>query len=122
MSDTTEKGGGEADGARLLRLARRELLDVVLPALGGDERYRARLIANAMKIAARELESGAAFAERTAGEAGAFAEANLGTKSAASQEAMTAIRDALRSGGLDGSPALYRLLNDLTQRRRTLLG
>ena len=53
MSAGQRKGGGEADGLRLLRLARRELLDNVLPTLEGDARYRARLIANAMKIAAR---------------------------------------------------------------------
>ena len=52
------KRGGEPDGVRLLTLARRELLDNLLPLLEGDVRYRARLIANAMKIAACELQSG----------------------------------------------------------------
>lgn len=48
------------DGVRLLALARASLLDEILPTLPGDLSYGARLIANAMAIAARELESGTA--------------------------------------------------------------
>ena len=125
MSDASKakgKGGGEAGGARLLHLARRELLDVVLPALGGDERYRARLIANAMKIAGQEFDSGAVFAEETARETSAFADAELGGKAAELRENRQRIREALRAGELDANPALFELLDSFTRRRRALLG
>ena len=46
------------DGAHLLRLARASLLDELAAELGDGSRYTARLIANAMAIAARELEAG----------------------------------------------------------------
>jgi hypothetical protein len=53
------------DATELLEIARRTLLDEVLPRLPGDLRYRALMIANAMAIAARE---------HAAGDAGASAE------------------------------------------------
>jgi Domain of unknown function (DUF6285) len=46
------------DGLRLLELARATLLDELLPALPPEHTYAARLAANAMAIAARELETG----------------------------------------------------------------
>jgi hypothetical protein len=122
MSAGQSKGGGEADGVRLLQLARRELLDNVLPALEGDARYRARLIANAMKIAAQEMALGAGDAAATAGALEAFAAALGDAPAAGPQEAGKAIRDALRRGVLDGSPELYDLLKGMTRRRRALLG
>ena len=48
----------QPDGIKLLDLARTAVLDELLPALPDDRRYTARLIANAMAIAARELEAG----------------------------------------------------------------
>jgi hypothetical protein len=122
MSAGQSKGGGEPDGIRLLQLARRELLDNVLPTLEGDARYRARLIANAMKIAAQEMALGAGDAAATAGELEAFAAGLGGAPAGGPQEAREAIRDALRSGALDGSPELHDLLNRLAGRRRALLG
>ena len=53
------------DAAELLEIARRTLLDDMLPRLPDDLRYRALMIANAMAIAARE---------HAAGDAGASAE------------------------------------------------
>lgn len=122
MSAGQRKGGGEADGVRLLHLARRELLDNVLPTLEGDARYRARLVANAMKIAAQEMALGAGDAAATAGELEAFAAGSGGAPAGSPQEVREAIRDALRSGDLDGSPGLYDLLKRITARRRALLG
>jgi RNA polymerase-interacting CarD/CdnL/TRCF family regulator len=46
------------DGAELLAIARRSLLDELLSILPEDRRYTARMVANAMAIAARELEAG----------------------------------------------------------------
>jgi hypothetical protein len=48
------------DAAELLRLARETLLAELLAALPEDKRYAARLVANAMAIAAREIEGGTA--------------------------------------------------------------
>ena len=48
------------DGVRLLVLARAALLDELLPALPPEQAYTARLAANAVAIAARELETGSA--------------------------------------------------------------
>ncbi len=45
----------EPGGAELLRVARAELLETLLPLLPESGRYGARMVANAMAIAAREL-------------------------------------------------------------------
>jgi len=47
------------DGIELLQVARQALLEDVLPALPPGQRYNARMVANAMAIARRELEWGA---------------------------------------------------------------
>jgi hypothetical protein len=49
----------QPDGRALLEVARRTLLDKVLPALPPDKTYDVLMIASAMAIAARELASGA---------------------------------------------------------------
>ncbi len=115
--------GGQPDGKRLLDLARAELLEALLPELDGAARYRGRLIANAMKIAANELAAGAqpegAAADRLRG----FAARALGRAVAGPEDdCLTALRDALRSGALDGDAALHELLVRLTAGRRDLLG
>ena len=46
----------------LLRLARAAMLETLLPSLPAADRYTARLIANAMAIAAREMAAGPALA------------------------------------------------------------
>lgn len=50
------------DATELLEIARRTLLEDVLPRLPDDLRYRALMIANAMAIAAREHAAGDASA------------------------------------------------------------
>jgi hypothetical protein len=118
--------GGEADGVRLLALARRELLETLLPQLDGDARYRARLIANAMKIAAGELEPGATPADETMQRLCAFVETALAGAAAPQgedpQAVLRAIGAALRAGELDGDSKLYDLLGEVTARRRERLG
>jgi hypothetical protein len=42
------------DGAALLEIARRTLLDDIVPVLEGDARFKALMIANAIAIALRE--------------------------------------------------------------------
>lgn len=112
--------GGQPDGKRLLELARADLLNEILPRLEGDARYRARLIANAMKIAAREIAAGAATgseedASRRSTEALTRALADCGLPPESS------LRDALRQGAVDGNAALYEALVGLTEARRKLL-
>lgn len=51
------------DATELLEIARRTLLDEILPRLPEDLRYSALMIANAMAIAAREHAAGDAAAE-----------------------------------------------------------
>jgi hypothetical protein len=46
----------EPGGAELLRVARAELLEALLPHLPVASHYAARMVANAMAIAARELQ------------------------------------------------------------------
>ncbi|AKQ70018.1 hypothetical protein A176_006930 [Myxococcus hansupus] len=46
------------DGAELLAVAREVLLKELLPSLPGDKAYSARMIANAMGIAERQLRCG----------------------------------------------------------------
>jgi Domain of unknown function (DUF6285) len=49
----------EPSGAELLRVARETLLEELLPRLPAENHYAARMVANAMAIAARELEGAA---------------------------------------------------------------
>jgi hypothetical protein len=115
---TQELRGGEPDGVRLLELARRELLQVLLPQLQGEHRYRARLIANAMKIAARELQGDEAEESNTALRrlAAALPEGVDGA-AIADAEIAAALAAALRAGCLDGDPDLHAALLRLTEER-----
>lgn len=54
----------EPDAADLLRIARRTLLDAVLPCVPGHLRYASLMIANAMAIAEREIALDAPAAQR----------------------------------------------------------
>lgn len=115
--------GGQPDGKRLLDLARAELLEGLLPELDGDARYRARLIANALRIAANELAAAPRRDDAAAERLRAFAESVLGAAVAGpGGDVAGALRNALRSGALDGNPALHELLVGLTEARRALLG
>lgn len=48
------------DAGALLVTARQELLDTLLPEVSGALKYQVLMTANAMKIAAREIDAGAA--------------------------------------------------------------
>lgn len=98
---TRSQRGGEPGGARLLELARRELEDL-LPQLSGHQRYRLRLVVNAMKIAAHELHGPAADA------------------TAAPVDVPGTVA-ALRDGRLDGRPELHTVLLRLNADRRSKL-
>lgn len=68
----------QPDGFALLEEARRTLLETLLPVLPPNRRYDALMVANAMAIAAREIEEGGAASRRALAEllelAGATAE------------------------------------------------
>lgn len=48
----------EPDGAELLRVAQKVLRERLLPGIAKEQRYEALMVANAMAIAARELQAG----------------------------------------------------------------
>ena len=109
------------DGARLLELARETLLEALSAALPPDGRYTARLVANAMAIAARELETGDApcRAERAALEKlfGEDREEAAGLARAESlEEALHRLRWRLaaeiRAGVRDADPGVHALLRE----------
>lgn len=115
---------GEPDARRLLELARREVLEEVLPQVEGEARYRLRLVANAMKIAQRELATGAQAAEAEAAGLADFARRRgLASGPAGPGESPEAgLVSALRSGELDGDAELYSLLAQITASRIDQLG
>jgi hypothetical protein len=60
-------GADPPDGPALLAIARRTLLDDIAPALTGDARFRALMVANAIAIAQRAADGSATAAvERAA--------------------------------------------------------
>lgn len=116
--------GGEVGAQRLIALAAREIEEEVLPAAAsGGARYRLRLVLNALKIAARDLDSGedltalkrdhltALSAPRASGEA---VTADLATIEGA-------LRNAIRGGEHDGDSDLYRSLLNIAEARKRLV-
>lgn len=121
MSDET-RAGGEPDGARLLELARHELLETLVPLLEGDARYRARLIANALKIAGHELGAGTRARAATARALQAYAEIELPAAVGLEDTQLPRmIAAAIRAGRLDGQAELHNLLLRLTEGRQEAL-
>lgn len=114
--------GGEADGARLLSLARREIEEQVLPLLSGDARYSARLVLNALTLAEAELrqdlraeaETGRRLLELLAFEAKAEGSEFRGVE--------RQIQSEIRQGLRDGDAALHEALLAITTGRLKALG
>ena len=99
-----------SDAADLMTTAREALLRDVLPALSGERRYAALMIANGMAIAAREHRLGTDAARNEAArlrnllaDFDASAAASFADEAAASDlSALRArVRDAIRGGRLD---------------------
>jgi len=97
------------EAADLLATARQVLLDELLPALSAEKAFTARMVANAMAIAGRELAQGGAWEavalarmDRLAGDPGAFA---------------AAIREGRFDPGTPLHAATAALLDDLTRAR-----
>ena len=114
--------GGEADGAHLLSLARREIEEQVLPQLSGDARYSARLVLNALTLAEAELrqdlraeaETGRRLSELSAFEAKAEGSELRGVEQQ--------IQSEIRQGQRDGDSALHDALLAITEGRLKALG
>ena len=88
----------EPHGAELLQLARKTLLEEIVPTVPEAHRYALRMVANAIGIAARELDAGA-------GDAASFRAADA------------ALADDIRSGraACDGE-LLAKLRADVARR------
>lgn len=109
--------GGEADAARLLSLAQREIAEAILPGLSDDARYRMRLVLNALKIAAAELRDDG-DCQGTMLAALAALEAAPVDGGAATLETLTeGLQALLRQGALDGDEALHRALVIIAEAR-----
>lgn len=105
------------DGARLLALARAALLETLLPALPKEKQFEARLVANAMAIATRELTAGRAplDADRAAlaglvGDSDSEITASHETRAEALERLSWRVAAEIRSGRRDADPALYEVL------------
>ena len=93
-------------GRALLDTARRALLDDVVPGLAGQPRYVALMVANAIGIAARELE----LADRSA--AAWAAALGAGRQGTAVETSLELLVEAIRAGRHDADPELYGALNE----------
>ncbi|TAN28488.1 MAG: hypothetical protein EPN31_08275 [Castellaniella sp.] len=109
----------QPDGAALLDVARRTLMEQLLPVLPPDEAYAARMVARAMGIAARELQQGPAYHTDTASAIARFLQqAGLGDLPADERTLDRLIRERRLSE--QDQPALAELLMALTRRKLAL--
>ena len=113
----------EPSGAELLRAARETLLEELLPLIPEEGRYAARMAANALGIAARELAGGGGdAAAELARLAALLPEWKLaaGDPAQAVREATVQLATAIRAGKFDHDPARVALadhLRNTTQER-----
>jgi Domain of unknown function (DUF6285) len=97
------------NGAELLAVARRSLLEEVAPALQGQPRYVTLMVANAMGIALRELEEAERF-ERAQSVALAHVSPNNAVE----------LVKSLRAGQHDADPSLHGALKDYVEIAATI--
>ena len=96
--------------AALAVLARRTLLDEVLPHVPDGQRYQTLMVANALGIAARELASGAQDRAALAQAMARLAGDGDGDGDGDAATVRRRLAAAIRSGALDDEPALVPLL------------
>ena len=89
-------------GAALLEVAEQALMTEIAPALEGGKRYTALMIANAMRIVAREINV-AATAARTRGRV-------LGDGPGSPDDLAMKLTQSIRAGACDGDVALHKAL------------
>ena len=107
----------EPSGAELLRVARDTLLEELLPRLPAESHYAARMCANAMAIAARELEgSGGDPAAEVSRVRALLPEWQpAGKIEAQAGEANAKLAAAVRAGRFDAPQAQAALFDHLRQ-------
>jgi hypothetical protein len=107
----------EPSGAELLRLARATLLEELLPQLPAQGHYAARMAANAMAIAARELDGAAGDPEaEVAGIASLLPEWQpRGEAAQRLREGNALLAAAIRAGRFD-APDAHRALAEHLER------
>ena len=109
----------QPDGAALLDMARRTLMEQLLPALPPGDAYAARMVARAMGIAARELQQSQALQSNATPAIAEFLEqAGLGDLPADERTLGRLIRERSLPGTCQ--PALVELLTTLTRRKLAL--
>ena len=96
------------NGAALLDVARRALLDEVAPALKGQPRYIALMVANAMGIATRELQE----ADRIERARGAVLARAGRVEVAPADELINGLVQSIRTGRHDADAPLYDALRE----------
>ena len=101
----------QADAQELLAVARRSLLDKVLPAVNGQVSYEVRMIANAIGIVAREMRD----ATSCAAQEQALLQELLGgdCQSGSTLEQTTTLCKLIDSGYFDSKEASKRLVQNL---------
>jgi hypothetical protein len=101
--------------ADLLKVAQATLHEAVLPRVGADARYEAAMVANALAIAARELELGPRAREAERRLLGRF----CGAPDAPLAELRARCRADLRAGKPEPArePELRRLLHEVVHAR-----
>lgn len=92
-------------GAALLEAARQALAQEVVPHLQGRQRYVALMVANAVGIAAREIEARAALS-------GAWERALAGLEGEGVEAQAEELVAAIRAGRYDAEPALHAALTE----------
>ncbi|MCA3323828.1 MAG: hypothetical protein INF79_03250 [Roseomonas sp.] len=101
------------EGPNLLATARDALLQEILPKLSGTDAFTARMIANAMAIAAREAVQGDAWVEET--------RATMQRLTGAADASDRALAAAIRAGAYDPGSAhhaeVVALLREATRMR-----
>jgi uncharacterized protein DUF6285 len=106
----------EPSAAELLRLAREQLLEELLPQLPESSRYAARMAANAMAIAARELDGAGADPEQELARLRSLLpewEPEQTARDGAVREGTTLLAAAIRAGRFDSPEAHKRLAEHL---------
>lgn len=96
----------EPSGPALLDIAHRTLMADIVPSLNGRQRYAALMVANAMRIAAREQQ----VAARCGSARDAVLEFVAGEMD--SGDPASALGRQIREGRFDGDAALYDALRD----------
>ena len=102
----------QPDGAALLAIAREVLKNELLPLLPKDSHYKVLMIANAMGIAARQLQAGDG---PQAGEQAALSA--LLDREGSLPELSREFAQQIRNGAADGNQAAQQLLWRITEQR-----